>query len=383
MRSPLRRAGATAVLAVLSMTGMVAGCSSGPEDASTPAGASGTARASSTTPAANPSQGASTASGASSTSGAKATAGATVPATVRLAFAGDTMAEGDSARVLDAGLGKVGQVLAKADVAVVNVETVLADDTSGLQRQPKAYNFLAPTRLLDVLAHSGVDAVTVANNHGMDYGRTGLERTLAAGSKNRPEIIGAGRDITQALAPWRTQVRGRGVTVFAASDVLDTGFDWAAGPHRSGLALTKTAQEYAALRAAVRDARAQHPTDVIAVYLHAGVELHVCATDRQQQLARDLASDGASAVIMSHAHLQQPATTIGDTAVDYGMGNFVFYAHTPVTRETGVLEVEFPGSGAPRSTWHPALIEGGLPQLLTGAAAAQALHTWKHLGDGC
>ena len=89
------------------------------------------------------------------------------------------------------------------------------------------------------------------------------------------------------------------------------------------------------------------------VYLHAGVERRVCPTSRQQQLARDLAADGATVVAMSHAHVLQPFTTIGSTAVAYGLGNFVFAARSPGTSTTGVLDLEVPPTGAPRATWAP------------------------------
>ena len=127
-----------------------------------------------------------------------------------------------------------GRLLAHADVAMVNTETVLADDRTGLVRQPKAYNFVAPTRLLDVLHRAGVDVVTVANNHGEDYGLRGLERTLAARSASRPRLIGAGADLAAAFAPARVTVRGRGVVFFAATDVVDDGLSWAATATRPG-----------------------------------------------------------------------------------------------------------------------------------------------------
>lgn len=302
---------------------------------------------------------------------------------VRIALAGDTNTAGQSAQVLASGLGATANVLRDADVAMVNVETVIADDRSGLAAQPKAFNFVAPSRLLDVLARAGVDVVTVANNHGLDYGRAGLQRTLAARTAGRPHMIGAGADETEAFKPWRTVVRGRGVTFFGATDVIDDGLDWAAAPGRSGLASIKSDAGYAALRAGVREARAAHPTDVVVVYLHAGVELQSCPTGRQRHVAQDLASDGASAVVMSHAHVVEPGTVVGETAVSYGLGNFVFVGHSPSTSQTGVLQLDFPVSGRPRETWHPGRISSGLPVLLTGAAADAGAAAWAHLRAAC
>ena len=324
-----------------------------------------------------------TAGQASAPVGAPAKTVAACTTAVQLAFAGDVNTANSAARVLDHGLGPPGRLLAHADVAMVNTETVLADDHTGLTRQPKAYNFVAPTRLLDVLDRAGVDVVTVANNHGEDYGLRGLERTLAARSSSRPQLIGAGADLAAAFAPARVAVRGRGVVFFAATDVVDDGLSWAATPMGPGLASIKSTAGLARLRAAVRGDRAAHPCDVISVYLHAGVELNVCPTARQRLVARDLAADGADAVLMSHAHVVQPGAVLARTAVDYGLGNFVFAGHGGATSQTGVLTVDVPKSGPPTQTWHPGRIVDGLPTMLTGAAAGTAAERWHSLGSRC
>jgi len=280
-------------------------------------------------------------------------------------------------------LAGIGRILAGADVAIVNSETILTDVRSDLQPQQKEFRFLAPTRFLDVLGRDGVDAVTLANNHGMDFGRKGLERTLAARSKDRPFMVGAGANMSEAFAPWRSTVKGRGVLLFGATDVLDAGFDWAATPDRSGIASIKTDTGYALLRKEIRDARQASPTAVIIVYLHAGVERNVCPTSRQQMVAHDLASDGATVVAMSHAHVLQPYTTIGDTAVAYGLGNFIFEAHGPGSSRTGVLVLTIAAGGPPVAAWHPATIQSGLPVLDSLSASVGSIASWKHLDRGC
>ena len=300
---------------------------------------------------------------------------------VQLAIGGDTNTANAAARVLTTGLGTAGRVLARADLAMVNLETVIADDHSGLAPEPKKYNFVAPSRLLGVLARSGVDVVTVANNHGLDYGRFGLQRTLAA--RSALPMIGAGVDRSAAFAPFRTAVRGRGVVVFGATDVIDDGLQWEATADRSGLASIKSATGYRTLRDAVRADRAQHPCDIVVVYLHAGVELHGCPTARQRAVAADLTADGATAVLMSHAHVVEPGAVLGRTAVDYGLGNFVFSATSAATSRTGVLRIDVPRSGPPRETWQPGHIVNGLPVMLDGSAAVAARAQWNAAARHC
>jgi len=287
--------------------------------------------------------------------------------TATLAFAGDVHFEGVSARALTRSWGSAGKVLAEADLAIVNLETAV---TRRGTPAPKQYTFRAPDNAFDALRSAGVDAVTLANNHGMDYGVQGLQDTLATASAHSMPLLGAGVTQQAAFAPMRRTVNGVHIAVLAATDVLDTFAQeaWVAGPTRPGLASSK---DPARLVAAVR-AEATH-ADVVVVYLHWGQELTVCPTARQRQLATLLAKAGADLVVGSHAHVPQPGERLGHAYVDYGLGNFVFYAHTPATQRTGVLTVDVGTDGVHSTRWQPATIQDGLPVLDRGQAKALAL----------
>jgi poly-gamma-glutamate capsule biosynthesis protein CapA/YwtB (metallophosphatase superfamily) len=282
---------------------------------------------------------------------------------VHLAFAGDVHAEGTSASVLTQGMGSGAAPLARADVAVVNVETAITTRGSAAGKQ---FVFRAPPTLLQVLRRGGVDAVSVANNHGEDYGRVGLADTLAASRSTHLPVIGAGVDQSAAFAPFRRTVDGVRVSVIAATDVLDAELAtaWTATPDSPGLA---SAKDDTTLLDAVRAERAR--SDVLVVFLHWGKEREVCPTDRQRQLAGLLADAGADVVAGSHAHVVQPQARIGSTVVAYGMGNFTFYATGDAGTRTGVFQVTakaVPGAGAARprelsTSWVPARIVGGRP----------------------
>ena len=288
-------------------------------------------------------------------------------ATATLAFAGDVHFEGVSARALTHSWGSAGRVLAGADLAIVNLETAV---TRRGTPAPKQYTFRAPDSAFDALRSAGVDAVTLANNHGMDYGRQGLQDTLAAAAVHHMPLLGAGRNEQQAFAPMHRTVNGIRVAVLAATDVLDTFAtdEWDAGPAKPGLASSK---DPARLVAAVR-AESAH-ADVVVVYLHWGHELTTCPTQRQRQLAELLANAGADVVVGSHAHVPQPGERLGRAYVQYGLGNFVFYANTPATRRSGVLTVEVGADGVRSSRWQPATINDGLPVLEHGPTKAHGV----------
>lgn len=313
----------------------------------------------------------------------------TGPGRVVLAFAGDVHFEGSSAAALSGDLGSAAAVLARADLAVVNLETAV---TTRGQAQAKAFTFRAPPKAMGVLRAAGIDVVTVANNHGMDFGPQGLTDTLDAGRQAGLPVIGAGKDIDAAFAPFRKTVNGLRIAVLAATDVLDDNLAvaWTATPTHAGLA---SAKNQARLVAAVRQAR--RDADVVAVVLHWGVERSSCPTAHQQQLAAMLAAAGADVVVGSHAHVLGPeasvprkdtadgATSRRPVAVHYGLGNFVFYAGGGVQAQTGVFTVTLDRQGVTGTRWDPATIRGGRPDLLSGAARTAALKQQQALTGSC
>ena len=78
------------------------------------------------------------------------------------------------------------------------------------------------------------------------------------------------------------------------------------------------------LVAAVRAARLV--SDTVVVYLHWGIEGHTCPSSDQRALAQALVLAGADVVVGSHAHRLLGGGRLGSAFVDYGLGNFAFYA---------------------------------------------------------
>ena len=114
------------------------------------------------------------------------------------------------------------------------------------------------------------------------------------------------------------------------------------------------------------------------VYMHWGVEGQTCPSPSQRNLARALAAAGADVVVGSHAHLQQGAGWLGDTYVDYGLGNFLWYHNG--SPETGVLRVRIVDGHVVSDRWVPARIPLiGPPVPVHGRARTEAVARWRGL----
>jgi hypothetical protein len=384
----MRRIAARAVVAVLT-TGLAAGVTAcaDPEPQPQPAPAPATATALSSSPAGGPSPTSPpgrTAAGPTSPGTAQTTLTARAPdSPVTLAFGGDVHFEGRLAALLAPdGLAALQPVLGAADVAVVNLETAI---TARGVEQPKIYHFRTTPAALVTLQRAGVDAVSLANNHAVDYGADGLADTLGAQASSPIPMIGIGADATRAFAPAVFDVRGTRVAVIASSQINDyTVHTYPATDTTPGIAGNL---DNARLLTAVRSARTAY--DVVVVFLHWGSDYTSCPDGAQTTTAAALASAGADVVVGGHAHRVQGAGWLGRTYVDYGLGNFVWLnTRGAVDAVSGVLTVNIDpvraraqkGTGpsvVTGATWTPLLIgSDGVPRAPDAAAAASQQAAW-------
>jgi hypothetical protein len=306
--------------------------------------------------------------------------------TVTLAFAGDVHFQLHLAALLDhprGALGPITQTLKSADVTMVNLESAITDrgtpDAKELEVASQRYYYRTSPAALGVLAAAGIDVVTMANNHGADYGPVGVADTLAAIRTSPVAVVGIGRNRRAAFTPYRVTIRGTDFAFFGADGSMREGAStvWAARPMSPGLAAAH-ADRPRALLGAVRTASRQ--VDVVVVYLHWGEEFQGCPTHPQRTTAQALADAGADIIVGSHAHVLLGSGWLGDSYVDYGLGNFLWYHNHQL--ETGVLRLTIRDGQVVGDSWTPARIQTyGRPLPLQGSDRAAAIADWRRLRD--
>jgi poly-gamma-glutamate synthesis protein (capsule biosynthesis protein) len=246
--------------------------------------------------------------------------------------------------------------------------------TSRGRPQPKTYHFRTTPRAFTALRDAGVDLVTMANNHVLDYGRLGLADTLAAARAARFPYVGIGTNAAAAWAPYVTTIRGTRIAIIGVSQVAELETSWVATSTRSGEASAINVGE---TLAAVRAARRLAP--IVIVFMHWGTEGTSCPDANQLFLAPKLAAAGASIIIGAHAHMLQASGWLGHTFVAYGMGNFLWWEHSFST-STGVLELTLHPHAPLTARFVPAVVSStGRPLPLHGAQARQAIAHYASL----
>ena len=293
---------------------------------------------------------------------------------VHLASVGDIMMDRGLGIVIQGGnlaypFAKVAPLLENADITVGNMESALGDVGTPAS---KSYPFRAPPVAAEALALGGFDVVSLANNHGMDYGPEALLQAIDLLQAQGIAPIGAGADFDAAHAPHITQLNGLSLAFLGyvnvpveASSAFDTAV-WDATETTPGLAWG-----YPDVIAA--DVTAVRPqADLVIVVLHSGYEYIEEPSEAQATAARAAIDAGADLVIGHHAHILQGIEFYNEGVIVYGLGNFAFEIDGPP--ETAVLNVWLDQNGVRSLELVPAIIQkGGAPRLAESWEAAPIL----------
>ncbi|HEY4523582.1 MAG TPA: CapA family protein [Candidatus Paceibacterota bacterium] len=255
---------------------------------------------------------------------------------VKLIFVGDIMLDrGVKSIVMKYGGGdftfpfqKIKPTLDTADFVFGNLEGPLSDQGSNTG---KLYSFRMPSEAVNGLKYASFKALSGANNHSDDWGRTAIkdtrDRLLAAGILP----LGIGTE-EEAYAPKLIDIRGIKITLLAFTDfdVLE------AKGEQIGAALAREEK----ISGAIEQAKANY-ANLIIVSFHFGEEYMAQESRRQEKLARFAIDKGADLVIGHHPHVVQPLKQYKGKYIAYSLGNFVFDQNfSEDTKHGGLLIVE-------------------------------------------
>lgn len=223
-------------------------------------------------------------------------------------------------------------LIASADLAVINQETLICDD----KYEPSNYPlFNTPTALGDHMIDIGFDVFTLANNHCLDYGEEGLGYTLDYWERTGVPFAGVYRKGGQAYALG--EYNGVTFSFLSYTEALN-GFSL---PPDSEY-MIGNANDRETVLAEVAEAK-EH-SDVCVVALHWGIEYSDVITEAQREYARALSEVGADIIIGNHPHVMRGIELIEteerDTVCAYSLGNFISAQNHAANMVSGVLELD-------------------------------------------
>ena len=221
---------------------------------------------------------------------------------------------GDALPALDA---------AAPDVRIINLETSIT--TSDEFAVGKVVLYRMNPANIPALAAVRPDVCVLANNHVLDFGRTGLAETLTSLAAAGVPAPGAGRDIAGAGRPAAVPVRDdRRVLVFAigmATSGIPPG--WAATADRSGVDFAGEPSAAAADEVVERVLTSRRPGDVVVVSVHWGGNWGYGVSRQEIAFAHRLVDGGVDVVHGHSSHHPRPIEVYDGRLILYGCGDFV------------------------------------------------------------
>jgi len=251
----------------------------------------------------------------------------------------------------------VRQSLRGADFTVANLETSIAEVGSP---RAKGYTFRSPPAAAEALKDAGIDLVSLANNHSLDFGPDALRQTLSLVEAQGILAVGAGVDAKSALAPKVVQVNGLRLAFLGFVDTPSEGAGyqrstWEAGPGKPGVAWADVEGITRAVKAAAAEA------DLVIVLLHNGVEGSREPSPSQRLYAQAAIDAGAALVLGSHPHVLQTVERYGSGVIAYSLGNFVFDGFDGAANTSAIFEAVLTPEGVESWRMVPVSIVDGLP----------------------
>jgi poly-gamma-glutamate synthesis protein (capsule biosynthesis protein) len=249
--------------------------------------------------------------------------------TAKLCFVGDLMchstqfnyAKVEADSFYFSGVFKeVKNFLTEPDLTVGNLETVIAGNNKGYSGYPY---FNAPDDFIYTLKESGFNLLITANNHALDQGEDGVDRTIVIINQNKIHRTGT----------FNSQKDQDSIRIFMINSIKIAILAYT--ENINGLSVPK-GKDYIInlideekIKADIQKARLKD-VDVVLVHLHYGTEYKREPNDYQKEIVDKIISYGADIIIGGHPHVIQPFdyfktinTKIDSGFVAYSMGNFV------------------------------------------------------------
>ncbi len=294
---------------------------------------------------------------------------------MRLVFVGDVML----GRLVNDLLQRVGgdypwgdtKALFRAgDWRVCNLECVISDCGRPWSKTPKAFHFRSDAKNVAVLKAAGIDAVSVANNHALDFEYDAMLEMLRLLDRAGIQHAGAGADLGEATRPGISNVKGRSIGLIAFTDNQP---EWEARPQSPGLfylPIDLSDERAEVLFATVRETRKR--ADLVVVSAHWGPNWGYEPLAAHVRFAHALIDGGADIIFGHSGHVFQGVELYNRRPIMYCTGNFVDdYAVDEVERndESFVFMLEMNRGRMSRMTLRPTLIADCQARMAQGERA--------------
>lgn len=225
-----------------------------------------------------------------------------------------------------------------SDITIGSLETTFAGEDKGYSNYP---TFNTPDSLATALKNIGIDVISLAGNHALDYGYYGICRTIDVLDNAGISHLGTYKTAEEQEKLLIKNVKGLNIA-FINYTYGTNGIPIPSGKDYCVNLIDKTL-----IQKQINQAKEQN-VDMIVACMHWGTEYKTTANSEQKELADFLFKNGVDVIIGNHPHVLEPMEkrtitledgTEKDVFVVYALGNFTADQRDEITRDSAILNL--------------------------------------------
>ena len=213
-------------------------------------------------------------------------------------------------------------LLREADLTLINLECVIAANGRPWTRTPKVFHFRADPEAIEVLKAAGVDYVSLANNHSLDFEEEALLEMLRRLDDAGIAHSGAGRDLEDAQRPAWLRARGRKIAILSFTDNEPAWAATSTSPGVNFIPVNRRSTRLARFKGAIRQAR-EDGADLVITSAHWGPNMRQRPSPSFVAFAHEIIDAGSDVFHGHSAHIFQGIELYAGKPIFYDAGDFV------------------------------------------------------------
>jgi len=225
-----------------------------------------------------------------------------------------------------------------SDLTIGSLETSFAGEDRGYSNYP---TFNSPDSLATALKNIGVDIISTAGNHALDYGYSGLCRTIDVLEQNGLSHLGTYKTAEEQEKILIKNVKGVNIAFINYT----YGTNGIPVPSDKPYCINLIDKDL--IKKQIQTAKDQN-VDMIVACMHWGIEYKTTASDEQKELADFLFENGVDVILGNHPHVIEPMEkrkitlddgTEKEVFVVYALGNLTADQRDEITRDSAILNL--------------------------------------------
>ena len=281
---------------------------------------------------------------------------------MRLLFVGDVMLGREVDEVLKGASarypwGNTLKSFLEADWRLCNLECVISDRGAPWEITPKTFHFRSAAKNIAVLREAKIDAVSLANNHVLDFGDEAMSEMINLLENAKIRHAGAGMNLEAASAMAVSEARGKKIGLLAFTDNQP---EWSATTQKRGVWYVPVDVDGMPAQLLFDRVRSAHKqVDVVIVSAHWGPNWGYEPPAAHVAFAHKLIDLGADVVFGHSGHVVRGIEAYRSRPIMYCTGNFIDdYYVDPTERndESGIFSVDVTGGRISKLLLRPTVI---------------------------